>query len=197
MRIDVMKLQGRHAPVIAAEPAASSGLLDEDLLDLASPAHDCLLATAAASVVAAHLPYMLDRAVTRANQDDLGQPCLTSLERAFASPSARGSLRPQAISVEPMPHGRLASTRSLSQLGYRKSLTYQGLELIPREAPASRVPLAVDSFKPVSLHPVADRRRVFAKPPTDLRQREPLAKQLLQRTAIHEPHCHANICTCV
>jgi hypothetical protein len=39
-RVDVVELQGGHAPVVAADRASPASLGDQDLLDLAAAARD-------------------------------------------------------------------------------------------------------------------------------------------------------------
>src|SRR5207245_10815723 len=72
--VQVVKVHCGNAAVVAAEDAAAAGLVDENPLDLASPTHDRLPATALAAVVAASLEPKLRHAVVTTYAHDTGEP---------------------------------------------------------------------------------------------------------------------------
>jgi hypothetical protein len=74
-RIDVMELQRSQAAVVATEPAAAAGLLDEDLLRPTSPPHDGLVPAQPASEIASRFADMLGLSVAGADQRGVREPC--------------------------------------------------------------------------------------------------------------------------
>src|SRR4051794_37642787 len=77
-RVHVMEVQSRQTPVVAAEPTAPSGLLDEDLLRLAPPSGHSVCGATTASHGSRAVDLVLGRTMCRALQRDalaIDTPC--------------------------------------------------------------------------------------------------------------------------
>jgi hypothetical protein len=88
-----------------------------------------------------------------------------------------------------MPHSSLAAANCLSDFCDRFPLLHQEFQFVLRESTSRRVLAVVGHLQFVLLDPIADRRFMQPKPLTDLGKRQSLAQKLLQRSAIHAPHC--------
>jgi hypothetical protein len=193
--VKVMELQCRHAAIVAAEPASSTRLFDEDLLDPSTASHHRLLTAPATPEIAAGVSDVLAFAVLGAYKRCFGQASFASCARRIGGAPADTSTGPEPVLAQPMTHGCLAATERLRDLRDRHVGLDQRLEILSRDAPACSVLVSVRRLQPVFLDPVADRRFMPVETPSNLRQRQPLREKLLQRSAIHAPHCHANIRT--
>jgi hypothetical protein len=76
--VDVMKLERSHTAVVATEPAASSSLLDEDLLDPTTPPDHGLLAAPTTTKITPAVSDVTTPAVAGTYQQRLGQTGFTS-----------------------------------------------------------------------------------------------------------------------
>src|SRR5438270_11229975 len=88
---------------------------------------------------------------------------------------------------QPVPDRRLPASDGFRNLRNRHPRRHQRLEFLQRESALGRMPGAVNGLEAMLVSPVANRRFVQIKTPADLGQREPLAKQLLERRPIHAP----------
>jgi hypothetical protein len=188
-RLEMMKVKGTHIAPISTDATAPAGLLDEDHLDLPASASDCGRSALLAAVVAPSVEPKLRLAVAHATHRHgrksgvLGSVCL----RRGPPTSAASGL--QSVSDQPVSDGRLATSDSLGDLRDRCSFLDQPFELRTCEPSPSRVLASVGCLQSVFLHPVADRRFVQAEPLPYCGQRKSLGQKLLERRAIHAPHC--------
>jgi hypothetical protein len=184
-----VKMQRSHVAAVAADTAAPSGLLNQDLLHLSAPTSDRIgsapLATVTALPCEPELGFSMNLAAHAHGRKSglLGGP-----RRLRRSPPVSAT-RLQSVSGQPMTHRRLASSDCLGDCSDRGALLDQLLQLRTSEPAPGRVLVAVDSPQLVFLNPIAHGRFMQPKPPADLRQRQSLAQKLLQRSAIHALHC--------
>jgi hypothetical protein len=112
----VVELEGAEIPIVAADPAATPGFCDENLLDFAPPLDDTLCATPLAAVIAAGLNDELSLSVTSARHPDRRQAGALCCARDFGASPSRIP-RPQPITPHPMPDRPLAQTDLVRDLG--------------------------------------------------------------------------------
>jgi hypothetical protein len=189
IRIEMMKLERRHAPVITTEPATSTSLLDQDVLNFAATPYDSLHSAGTASEVSTRAAHMRHLSVARTSQNRLGKSSLSRLTRARSTWPATSVGGAQLVLAEPVSYRPLAAPDRLGNLRNRSTLLYQSLQILTRERPSRKMLVVVHRLKPVLRDPVAHSRFVQPKPLADLRQRQPPVQKLLQRSAIHAPHC--------
>jgi hypothetical protein len=67
----VVKLERHDRAIVAAEPTAPAGLVNEDLLDAPAATHDRLLPTQSTAEGASAVEHVLDLAMPRAEQRHL------------------------------------------------------------------------------------------------------------------------------
>jgi hypothetical protein len=98
-------------------------------------------------------------------------------------------MRFQAVSHQPMPDRGLAAAESFSDLGDRRALIYQRLQLGLIQSAACGVLLSIDRLHPMLLYPISDCRFVTSEPPADLGERQTSSQEFFQRHTIHAPYC--------
>ena len=150
----MMEVQRARKPVVAADHAPTAGVLDQ-LKFLASPPLDyALLAALHASVVATPLKNELRLTVRRApaRGDSVGR-------------NRRRSPLVQLELPHPVPDGRQADAELTRYRPKTQPPCEKSFELLPVDALAWRVTVAVDSSEPVPPQPVGDRRRAAPVPP--------------------------------
>jgi len=102
-RVEMVELKRTGVAVIAADAAATAGILDENRLHLSTSPRDCLCTTASAAVVAAAFENEIGRTVPGARHREGDQPRAFSSLRQRRGPPAGLVLRPQSVPPEPMP----------------------------------------------------------------------------------------------
>jgi hypothetical protein len=181
-RYEMMKLDRGDGAVVAAHAASTPGVIHKQPLDLASAARHGLGTTLRASVAAAASSPEYRRAVMRTAKENIPLKILRG-----ATPLCPLCL--QAVLAKPVPYRRLAQADGLCYLRARHPGLDQRLQILPSQPSPGGVPLAVRRFEPMFLDPVADRAFVQPEPLADLRKRQAVGEQLLERNAIHAPYC--------
>ncbi len=150
-RVNVMEVKRGHTAVVSAQPARSTGLLDEDLLDPSTTARHGIRATLRASIAASAAPQESRPSVQRALERQL--PLSIFRRLAPISPTRR-----QAVLAQPMTHGRLAAPELARDLSSGKPGPNQLLQLASRQRALGGMALAAVGLQAVFRRPVPHRR---------------------------------------
>jgi hypothetical protein len=130
-----MELEGRKTPAIATQATLPTGLHDKSLLDLPSATNDSLDPTLTAPVVATAIQDVSGATVSGTFQNGFGLSTRPSLIDARARRRSRGSLRLQAVLLEPMAHCGLASFDLLGYLSDGSARVDQLLQIASFQSP--------------------------------------------------------------
>ncbi len=168
--IEMVKVQRAHVAVVAADTTAPSGLADKRLFHPSASTGHGIGSAALTAVSAPAGDPKLALTVTRTIHHRCRQSGLLGCTSSLGGRPSTTPVRLQSMPDQPMPNGRLAAVDGLGDLGDRRSLFDQRLQLPSGQTAAGGVLLSIYSLETILTCPIRDGLFVTIEPPPDLSQ---------------------------